>query len=407
MDFDWKPLETKLKKLEEDDICIRYLQEHYKKHKTINDITATQEVEFEGKIIKIGSFLSDCRKKHFAYTTASEKQKSSSTSTFLRRYQELDALEIDWRPSENTISYAKIARTNGLIKNTLKKYTEKFGGDVDKAIKICIDLRRFQSQRQPRQKSGVVTMKTVKKVFDVNEELLESLLNRQALKTTTTHTPYMYDDELTLRQYCIKNGLNYNIILKAVNLKTKDLCDESLESIITRCIWENKTSTQEKPSNWVYSKYGNEILINHLLMSMNLDPKTILLDMSKRAVPIESAIENNCFFLASNQKFNYLEPMYHELIAFYNKVNTSPEYTPETAPDVLYSYFEALVDKYHLTSEEFTTLKDSFVHYTDSIEQFHLYEVGFEKDPVKRVEKIMKYNLDEDCLLYTSPSPRD
>ena len=35
------------------------------------------------------------------------------------------------------LSIAKLARSNGLKANKLRRYIEKFNGDIDKALKIC------------------------------------------------------------------------------------------------------------------------------------------------------------------------------------------------------------------------------------------------------------------------------
>lgn len=397
MNYDWNQHEKRKQELMENDPYICYLKEHYKTHGTINDITAKQEVEFKGQILKIGAFINDCRKKHHAYTTKKIKASSIASPLALKRYAELTALEIDWRPSETNFSVEKHAREHGVNKKTLKKYITKFGGNVDKATKICQAARRYNSQIQQRNSKNGITLGTVMQEFEVDIHTLMNLLYRKtAHEKTTPEQPLMYDEKTNLRDFCIDNGLNYGVIQKAIKLKRKGLCDEDLQSLINRTITEYNKKGQKRPSTWIYSKYGNEALVRHLLLSMHLSPESILVDMSKNGLTLEEAIENNCFERNSSKDFEHLKPLYHDMISFYNKVNHSSDYTPETAPDAIIGYFQMLVDEYQLTEEEFTIIRKSFVQYSDSIETYKLYNVGFEKDPKKKVEKIIAYQFDED-----------
>lgn len=172
--------------------------------------------------------------------------------------------------------------------------------------------------------------------FDVDLETLSSALHKRALYTEPTPSKklkkLMIDEKTNLREYCINNGLNYTVIQKAIRLKQEGLCDEDLQSLINRVITEYNKKGQSIPSTWIYTKYGNETLVRHLILSMCLDPETILRDMSKNCISLENAIENNCFVRNSNPQQHYLEPLYHELVSFYRTIDTSPEYNKETAP---------------------------------------------------------------------------
>ena len=59
---------------------------------------------------------------------------------------------------------------------------------------------------------------------------------------------------------------------------------------------------------------------------------------------------------------------------------------------------DTLVKEYHLSKEEFDILKDSFTKYTEMVYSFHLFEVGFEKNKDKRLQKIIAYRFDEDDI---------
>lgn len=397
MNYDWNAFERRKQELLENDPYIRYLKEHHKKHGTINNISPKQEVEFEGEILKIGAFVNDYRKKHYAYTVKKSQTPSIKSPLALKRYAELEALGIDWRPSETSFSAAKHARENGVRAKTLKKYIKKFNGNIQKATKMCQAARKYDSQVQQRNPQNKTTLRTIMQEFDVDIHTLVATLSRKSLQTKTTPTkPLMYDETTNLRDFCISQGLNYRVIQKAIRLKSKGLCDEDLQSLINRTICDFKVHGQSKPSTWIYSKYGNEALVRHLLLSMHLDPVAILTDMSKNCITLEEAIENNSFERHSKEETQHLKPLYHDLIKFFNIVNYSREYTPETAPDAIVGYFQTMIKEYELTEEEFNVIKDSFFHYSNAIEMYKLYNVGFEKDPEKRVEKILYYQLDDE-----------
>ena len=57
MGFDWNPGSKRTASIE-NDVFIRYLRQHFNEFGTINDIASNAEVEFEGKILKIGSSFS-------------------------------------------------------------------------------------------------------------------------------------------------------------------------------------------------------------------------------------------------------------------------------------------------------------------------------------------------------------
>ena len=204
------------------------------------------------------------RKKYLAYkenpTTA-----GVATELMLKRYKELEELEFDFRPSESTISIAKLAKANGLKTNKLRRYIQRFDGDIEKALKILKAAAKQGKATRAKSKTTPPSLATIMKEFDVDMSTLASQLNKPALRTNLPKPVLMYDENTNLRQYCIDNGLNYTVIQKAVKLRMKGLSDEELPELINRCIIEYKSKGQNRPSNWIYSKYGNEILVTHLL----------------------------------------------------------------------------------------------------------------------------------------------
>lgn len=395
LNFDWTPRETLHQDKMQNDKYIRYLRMHYQTHKTINDIKAKQEVEFEGEILKIGDFLSDMRKKHLAYIEKKAGVVGIDTELMLKRYQELAEMEIDWRPSESTISIAKIARANGLKANKLRRYVERFNGDIEKSLKICKGGAKYKKVVHKKAKGVSPNLTTIAQEFEIDMNTLTSLLNKPALHIRQPKQVLMYDKDTNLRQYCLDHGLNYTVIQKAIKLRMKGLSDEDLQSLINRCICEYKTHGQQRPSTWIYSKYGNEALVTHLLTYLKLDAEAVLYDMSTNCIDIYQAMENNSFVRSSKQQYDYLEFIYRNAVKFY-KATCNAKHDRDTTYELTESHLEDLVREYSLTTEETSIIRESLDRYTNAVEQYHLFNVGFEKDPEKRVEKIIQYSLDED-----------
>ena len=156
--------------------------------------------------------------------------------------------------------------------------------NIEKALKILKAAAKQGKATRAKAKTTPPSLATIMKEFDVDLVTLSSQLNKPALRTNQPRQVLMYDENTNLRQYCIDNGLNYTVIQKAIKLRMKGLSDEELPELINRCIIEYKTSGQQRPANWIYSKYGNEILVTHLLTYLNLDAEAILTDMSKNCI---------------------------------------------------------------------------------------------------------------------------
>lgn len=395
MGIDWEPGKTAHEEKMNNDKCIRYLQMHYQHHKTINDIKAKQTVVFEGETLKIGDFLSDMRKRYLKYTSGNTETVGIDTELMIKRYKELEALEIDWRPSESTISIAKIARANGLKASKLRRYVELFNGDIEKALKICKQGAKLKKNARKNAKGISPSLTTIAQEFEIDMQTLTSLLNKPALHTHQPKKVLMYDDKTNLRQYCLDHGLNYTVIQKAIKLRMKGLSDEDLQSLINRCICEYRQNGQTRPSTWIYSKYGNEVLVSHLLTYLNLDSEAILYDMSQNCIDIYQAMENNSFRRSSKNQYDYLEFIYRNMIKFYKNASIE-EHDKDIVSELVDEHFQTFVEEYRLTKEEQAVITSSVDRYTNAVEQYHLFNVGFEQDEEKRIQLILDYHLDED-----------
>ena len=180
------------------------------------------------------------------------------------------------------------------------------------------------------------------------------------------------------------------------NWNQKGLCQEDLQSLINRCIVEYKTNGQQRPATWIYSKYGNEVLVSHLLTYLKLDSEAILHDMTKNCINLEQAMENNCFARASKQQYDYLEFIYRDVVKAYKNASSSGIIDKDELYEASLIVLEQKKIEFNLTDEEVSFVNRCFEHYTTAVEQYRLFDVGFEKDEDKRVQKIIDYHLDED-----------
>ena len=59
-------------------------------------------------------------------------------------------------------------------------------------------------------------------------------------------------------------------------------------------------------------------------------------------------------------------------------------------------YIENKVKEYSLNRTEYEVLINSLFKYIETVNRYHIFDVGFEKDEVKKQEKIREYLLDEE-----------
>ena len=392
MEFDWNPKPIcKRGQYADDDIYIRYLQVFYMEHGSLDDITLQDMIEFEGIVLRVRDFISNIKTRHNYYLQGIDKNGSFSPRS-LKRYALLDSMNFNWENKKSEV--AKLSKEHNIPANTLYDNLNKFDGNLEKALAFCLRNRKLKDEKEhlKREKYKLTEVLTE---FDINLETLISYLDRESLKISSSQEILYYNAEMTLREFCTKNGYNYDIISKAVRLKMSKLCDESLESLINRCLIDSKKTQQKSPSTWIYAKYGNELLVRHMLIYVEANPASVLRDMSWHAISIEEAFKREAFRQNSKNKYNYLEGVYNDFIDYYQELSNQEQ---EDKEEALVSYMDTLVKDYHLSKEEFDIIKDSFTKYTEMVYSFHLFEVGFEKDNDKRLQKIIAYRFDEDDI---------
>lgn len=386
MNFAWELDIKKTTINSECDPYIEYLQTYYKIHGSLEGATLEEIVEYKGQKLNIRHFINQTR---YAYKQHLLGENSSfSSSLYLRRYEALKELNFDFS-AQVLIGISDIAKVNGINPRTLSGLAKKFNGDVDKATKIALSKKRYLHKKRKQHKKKY-NLESVSKEFEMDIEKLTHTLNKDSLQTTPRKEKLMYSKTMSLREFCIRNSLNYSVISKAVRLRMNDLSEEELPSLINRCITEYKINGQNKPSTWIYSKYGNELLVRHLILSLEFDPDNILRDMSKNAISIEEAFEQESIRRYLGKDYKYLTAIYHNLVTHGNEI----EFDEEN----LNLYLANLTKEYHLSEEELQSITTAFSHYKNAVKKYHLFDVAFEKDNEKRVAKILEYNLSDDDI---------
>lgn len=383
----------------------KYLEDFYNLYGHLN-IPYDYEVIEDGESIKVGHFARNIK----AYMSDKKDDILSGevSGKLMIRYSMLKDIGFKFTESVDMIKYdlgdgvkqytrKELSKKLGIPYNTFRKYLNRFNGNVTKTIRIY-NLNKKMNDYKKEKSSNETKLSNLMDAFDVNIETLNMYLNKavplDGIKRESNVV--MYSGDISLRRYCIDNGLNYNVIIRALRLKQKGLVDEDLEPLINRVLHDYKKKGQHKPANWIYSKYGNSVLISHFLTSLKLDYHAILRDMGNNCITIEEAIENNVFKLENKNKRDYLEGLYHNVVDKFNDLNSDNTIDSEMAIDAIVQYVKDIVDEYSLSKEEFELVINSFYRYVSTINKYHIYDVGFEKDLNKRKEKIDKYVLDDE-----------
>lgn len=100
MNFSWEIKKGHKTTNFDTDIYIRFLQSYYSGHKTINDITSTTEVEFEGQLLKIGSYLDKMRSRYLKYGHIELVSKIKSRKV-IAQYKALIEMDIAWNKEKD------------------------------------------------------------------------------------------------------------------------------------------------------------------------------------------------------------------------------------------------------------------------------------------------------------------
>lgn len=108
LEIDWTLRSVQKRKNVLTDLEMQYLEEHFRLKGTINDITSSTVVVYQGEKLKIGAYLSKIRSNHKKYLLG-EKEVRYSGELALARYKKLDELEIEWN-GRNAASVLKVSK---------------------------------------------------------------------------------------------------------------------------------------------------------------------------------------------------------------------------------------------------------------------------------------------------------
>ena len=365
MGFIWEP---NLKKSSmKRDLYIDYLREHYKEFGTINDISSNFVVIYQGFELKVGEFL--------RRTAASYKNVSSISSSdlFFKRCRELQEMGFDFfRKRPKTIR--DIALDNGVDLEDLKKLMTRFNCNMDKALKIALANKRSKERR------GVLEDFTARQFLDEFSLDIDSL--KRYLKDTTVvigDGNNVYSDDMLLRDFCAKNGYDYDLVSLMIKIKREGLDgSDILLASYTNCV------------------YGKMALLKSILEYASISPRSVADEMKNNSVLVDQALINVCFRKKAGRNFDYLSGVFNDYVKAYNNLFKSGNTNPCSGE--MEVFIDEIVSYYGLDSSERKILDETFIFYNSVIHKVHLADVAFEGDEAKRGIKIMNYQLDEDDM---------
>ena len=258
-----------------------------------------------------------------------------------------------------------------------------FNGDKDKARRVLKISRKINSKvKQDYNITDILEM--------LNIDLITFKTNLERIRDYDYECEEQIDsyNEGTLRYFCISNNYDYEVILKVIRLH--ELCvHDNFEQTINRFLTHNKNKNDSRPATWIYEKYG--MMIQEVLNSLDLDSQNILNNMSKSIINLEEAIGHEIFLSVKKSSRNdWLEIVFKYLTVQLDRNINNPNLLADFDTS-----FNKLIKNYNLTLIECNILLDGLKKYIKTIKQYRIIDVGLETNPDKKLEKTIKYNLDE------------
>lgn len=361
---------------------LRYLEIHYRLFGTINNIQKKDKVMFEGEILQIGDYLGTMRFKRNKAVKATDKRFTSQR--YLEIYKKLDELGIAWTKKRNSVFQTKEQD------EFLKDYydlTTKVNGKVEKAFNITTLNRSFKNQEYK------ITEVLAK--FNLSAEEFIEILSKSNLKSVKEGKEVTLESNITLSDFCRQKGYDEELLQYAVKLKMKDLCDEDLESLLNRSIFHSKKYNENITPNWIYLKYGPEQHLSNMFHYIGIDEEKTYSSMKNNLQTLEEIIEEESFTETVPEENSYLKGVYKLLARHYEKIISDPTLTERERDFRIWLFEVDLDDNYPLTGVELNQVLKAFKTYQMKSYKYKLFDVAFEKDEEKQLEKIMKYNFSE------------
>ena len=292
------------------DTLKRYLQNGYDIYKAVeickeNRLNAENaKVMYNGQKRTITSIARELGiskgilKKYYEQTQDIDK----AIELYSMKKQEVEDSKIEYKGERKFLK--EIARDEDIAETTLTRYLKKYG-DIDKAV-FMAKVQRNKS-RQVRIKDGDVNLYDLSIILGIKySELMNSINSGMSIekiknqnkgqkrnkgKQEITKLP----DGQTLLEYCVKNGLNYSYIYRAINTYGKSINEATMEY---------QQNGSNFPNKWVFEKYG--LLLRHLMTKNNIDIQRVVDYMRKEQLSMSEAIEK--YIIRKNAKKEKLDP---------------------------------------------------------------------------------------------------
>lgn len=138
MNIDWTPLWSNTYDVQNNDICLEYLNYHYQQHGTINDILGNDVVIYKDQELKIGYFITVTRRRYNDYQNGKDTYDCNS-EIFLKRYDALTKLGFIFSPQKEKVE-------NDLYIEYLKEYYQKHGtiNDIISSYEVTYKGQRLR-----------------------------------------------------------------------------------------------------------------------------------------------------------------------------------------------------------------------------------------------------------------------
>lgn len=388
MNFAWTNKNDKETKkqlnLSYSDIYIRALQSYYQEHGTINNIPEKKIIEVNGEKLQIGAFLQRIRAR---FREDSQNNFENVTKLRQKRYQALQTMEFNFVLPEKEKTINEIARENNIDEQVFQKLVKCLSGNREKALKIMKSQEKLKQRKEKETQKDLV----LSEFLQSNNLSTEDFLNAINKKSTTNNTNQLeYNETITLEEFCLTNNLNFELLSKAVRLKTKLLPEEDFASVVNRVVIDSKITTKRYISSWIYTAYPNVLLIKSLLTENNLSWESVFRNIRENIYTLDEALVAEAFRSNRENGQLYLEGLYYEYVDLAKKLNNNPD-----KKILLEEYKEHIISEYSLTEEEIGTITKSFTTYEDISHQMQLLDVAFEKNPEIKETKIIQYNFTE------------
>lgn len=191
-------------------------------------------------------------------------------------------------------SIKALAKYTGKRELRLGRYIRKYNRDAEKAI-FMMNLRDNRIQKKTTIADSKMSLQDTAIILGIKyselvtcmnsgmtiDEIKENITSKTKNNLNKRSATIMYDNSMSLNQYCIENGLNYSCIYYAITEYGKTP-QEAIENY--------KKNGQKVPKAWIFERYG--VLLKHLLLSENVSSTKVVAIMRKDGVTLNEAIEH-------------------------------------------------------------------------------------------------------------------